>query len=46
MAGDIQFLCGFPVFGLEGERDRDSHFWLKMVVEHIPRKELDELNHF
>jgi hypothetical protein len=46
MAGDIHFFCGYPVFGLKSRGDMDSHFWLKMVVEHIPRKELDELNHF
>jgi hypothetical protein len=34
------------MFGLEGGRDMDNHFWLKMVVEHIPKKELDALNHF
>ena len=38
------FFCGYPVFGLEDGGDMDNHF--KMVVEHIPQKELDELNHF
>jgi hypothetical protein len=46
MAGDIHFFYGYPVFGLKSRGDMDSHFWLKMVVEHIPRKVLDELNHF
>jgi hypothetical protein len=46
MAGDIHFFCGYPVIGLKSRGDMDSHFWLKMMVEHIPRKELDELNHF
>jgi hypothetical protein len=45
MAVDIHFLGGYPLFGLEDRKDRDNHFWLKMVVEHIPLKELDEPNH-
>jgi hypothetical protein len=36
---------GYPLFGLEDRRDRDNHFCLKMVVEHIPPNLLDELNH-
>jgi hypothetical protein len=46
MAGDIHFFSGYPVFGLEGEGDRDSHFRLKTVVEHIPQNMVDEGNHF
>jgi hypothetical protein len=45
MAVDIHFFGGYPLFGLEDRKDRDNHFWLKMVVEHIPPKELDEPNH-
>jgi hypothetical protein len=46
MAGDIHFFSGYPVFGLEGEGDRDNHFRLKTVVEHIPQNMVDEGNHF
>jgi hypothetical protein len=46
MAVDIHFFGGYPLFGLEGGGDRDNHFCLKMVVEHIPPNLLDELNHF
>jgi hypothetical protein len=44
MAKNIHFLDGYLVFGLEDGKDKDSHFCLKMVVEHIPTKELDEPN--
>jgi hypothetical protein len=46
MAVDIHFFSGYSLFGLEGEGDRDNHFYLKMMVEHIPPNLLDELNHF
>jgi hypothetical protein len=46
MTVDIHFFGGYPLFGLEGGGDRDNHFCLKMVVEHIPPNLLDELNHF
>jgi hypothetical protein len=46
MAVDIHFFGGYPLFGLERGGDRDNHFCLKMVVEHISPNLLDELNHF
>jgi hypothetical protein len=46
MTVDIHFFGGYPLFGLEGGGDRNNHFCLKMVVEHIPPNLLDELNHF
>jgi hypothetical protein len=46
MAVDIHFFGGYPLFGLDGGGDRDNHFCLKMMVEHIPPNLLDELNHF
>jgi hypothetical protein len=46
MTGDIHFSSGYPVFGLVDRMDMGSHFWLKMVVEHIPPKMLDGGNHF
>jgi hypothetical protein len=30
--------CVYTVFGLEDGRYRDSHFWLKTMVEHMPQK--------
>jgi hypothetical protein len=46
IAVDIHFFSGYPVFGLRDTKDRDSHFWLKMMVEPIPPNMLDEGNHF
>jgi hypothetical protein len=40
------FFGGYPLFGLERGGNRDNHFCLKMMVEHIPPNLLDELNHF
>jgi hypothetical protein len=36
----------YPMFSFEGGGDMDNHFWLKTVVDYIPKKELNELNHF